>query len=118
MGEVLPWARLHGRGALVIRNLPSSRNRTMTPGSSPKDTDTREGIGAETSVDPICGMAVRIAGAKHTAERDGRPLYFCSPRCLQRFQAERGQQPALSVEACCHSAKRAPPTPSERSKIV
>ncbi len=41
-----------------------------------------------TAIDPICGMTVEIAGARHTAEHGGRTWYFCCGGCRQRFLAE------------------------------
>ena len=41
-----------------------------------------------TAVDPICGMTVEIAGARHTAEHAGRSFYFCCGGCRERFLAE------------------------------
>jgi len=40
-----------------------------------------------TAVDPICGMTVVIAKAKHVAEHAGRTWYFCNPRCREKFLA-------------------------------
>lgn len=40
-----------------------------------------------TAVDPICGMTVEIATARHTAEYGGRTWYFCCGGCRQRFLA-------------------------------
>ena len=40
-----------------------------------------------TAVDPICGMTVTIAGARHTAEHAGRSWYFCCGGCRERFLA-------------------------------
>jgi xanthine dehydrogenase accessory factor len=37
--------------------------------------------------DPVCGMAVAVAGAKHTAEALGRRWYFCCGSCRERFLA-------------------------------
>jgi xanthine dehydrogenase accessory factor len=37
--------------------------------------------------DPVCGMTVVIATARHLAEHAGRPYYFCNPRCRERFLA-------------------------------
>ncbi len=37
--------------------------------------------------DPVCGMRVDEWTAVHFAEHGGRRLAFCSPRCLQRFEA-------------------------------
>ncbi|HYD08365.1 MAG TPA: HAD-IC family P-type ATPase, partial [Reyranella sp.] len=42
----------------------------------------------ETAIDPVCGMTVKIDGARHTAVHDGHPFYFCSARCLAKFTAE------------------------------
>ncbi len=42
----------------------------------------------EVAIDPVCGMKVKISGAKHTAVHDGRTHYFCSPKCLAKFTAE------------------------------
>jgi xanthine dehydrogenase accessory factor len=39
------------------------------------------------AVDPVCGMTVAIAGAKHRAEHGGRAWYFCCARCRERFVA-------------------------------
>jgi P-type Cu+ transporter len=38
--------------------------------------------------DPVCGMSVDPHTAKHTAMRAGRPYYFCSARCRERFVAD------------------------------
>ncbi len=38
--------------------------------------------------DPVCGMAVDPATAKHRSEHAGRTHYFCSSRCRERFDAE------------------------------
>ena len=41
-----------------------------------------------TATDPVCGMTVKIATAKHTTVHDGKTYYFCSPKCLRKFTAE------------------------------
>jgi P-type Cu+ transporter len=38
--------------------------------------------------DPVCGMSVDPHTARHTAPHAGRPYYFCSARCRERFIAE------------------------------
>lgn len=43
---------------------------------------------AETARDPVCGMKVKVATAKHTAVHEGHTYYFCNPKCLQKFTAE------------------------------
>ena len=42
---------------------------------------------ALTALDPICGMTVEIATARHTAEHAGRTWYFCCGGCRERFLA-------------------------------
>ena len=38
--------------------------------------------------DPVCGMTVDPATAKHHARVDGQDYYFCSAHCKNRFEAE------------------------------
>src|SRR6266542_1848688 len=45
--------------------------------------------------DPVCGMTVDPATARHRAEHAGKRYYFCGARCLERFTAE----PARFAEA-------------------
>ena len=44
-----------------------------------------EGSRKSVEVDPVCGMTVDPAAAKHRAEHAGRELYFCSPGCREKF---------------------------------
>ncbi|HTY76507.1 MAG TPA: XdhC family protein [Candidatus Bathyarchaeia archaeon] len=38
--------------------------------------------------DPICGMTVKVAAARHTSEWAGRAVYFCCARCKEVFDAD------------------------------
>ena len=38
-----------------------------------------------TALDPVCGMSVDVATARHTAEIDGVLYYFCCAQCRTRF---------------------------------
>lgn len=38
--------------------------------------------------DPVCGMTVAPASARHTAEHGGRTYYFCGGGCRERFLVE------------------------------
>lgn len=40
-------------------------------------------------IDPICGMTVDLATAKHTVVVDGQTYGFCCPACKRRFERER-----------------------------
>ena len=42
----------------------------------------------EIAIDPVCGMKVKVAGAKNVTEHAGHAYYFCNPKCLTRFVAE------------------------------
>jgi len=42
----------------------------------------------QVAIDPVCGMKVQVAEAKHTAVHDSRAYYFCSPKCLAKFTAD------------------------------
>jgi len=42
----------------------------------------------EVAVDPVCGMKVKVATARHTTVHEGRTYYFCNPKCLQKFSAD------------------------------
>lgn len=44
-----------------------------------------------TTIDPVCGMSVDPATAKHTLEHGGQRQYFCSRTCLDKFQAQPGK---------------------------
>ena len=59
---------------------------------------------ATTSVkDPVCGMTVDAARAKHRAEHGGEAFYFCSAGCAERFRKD--PQAVLAKAA----AREAPP---------
>jgi xanthine dehydrogenase accessory factor len=40
------------------------------------------------AVDPVCGMSVTVAGARHTAEVGGTAYYFCCAGCRTGFLAD------------------------------
>lgn len=37
------------------------------------------------AIDPICGMTVAVAGARHVAEVEGKTYYFCCAGCRTKF---------------------------------
>jgi xanthine dehydrogenase accessory factor len=41
-----------------------------------------------TALDPVCGMRVDVATARHTTEVDGRLYYFCCPHCRAAFAGD------------------------------
>jgi xanthine dehydrogenase accessory factor len=42
----------------------------------------------ETAIDPVCGMTVEVATARHVAEYAGQRFYFCCPGCKRSFEKE------------------------------
>ncbi|KYF68667.1 copper-transporting ATPase [Sorangium cellulosum] len=48
----------------------------------------RHPAGLERTKDPVCGMTVSPETAKGRHEHGGRTYFFCSERCLGKFQAE------------------------------
>ncbi len=41
--------------------------------------------------DPVCGMTVTLATARHRSEGPGGPVYFCCAGCKQRYDREPGR---------------------------
>ncbi|MFC5440183.1 heavy metal translocating P-type ATPase [Rhodanobacter ginsenosidimutans] len=46
------------------------------------------GAAAAAEKDPVCGMTVDPATAKHHAEHEGHTYYFCAARCREKFMAD------------------------------
>ena len=42
---------------------------------------------AATAIDPVCGMSVDVATARHRGQHQGRDYYFCNARCREKFLA-------------------------------
>ncbi|MCC7253815.1 MAG: heavy metal translocating P-type ATPase [Hyphomicrobium sp.] len=61
--------------------------------------------GAHTVKDPVCGMVVDPHTAKHQASHNGKPYYFCSARCREKFAAN----PAAYLDPEQAAPKTAPP---------
>lgn len=40
------------------------------------------------ATDPVCGMTVDPATARHTATHQGTTYYFCAPGCKRAFEAD------------------------------
>jgi xanthine dehydrogenase accessory factor len=56
------------------------RLRVDTPAPAPAPLELEE-------LDPVCGMTVTVAGARHLAEHAGRTFYFCNAKCREKFLA-------------------------------
>jgi P-type Cu+ transporter len=94
--------------------------------SSPTPKPEAPGLPIVASVpkvkDPVCGMSVDPKKSVDKVEHGGKPYYFCSPRCAERFKREpekflatsgaAGMEPqsAKSVHDETHRAHPAAPT--------
>jgi xanthine dehydrogenase accessory factor len=81
--------------ASILAELVQVRRRGLSNAESPpeqvavKPADSSKDIKvpvAETAIDPVCGMVVETAGARHRATRDGYDFYFCCPGCKRQFE--------------------------------
>jgi P-type Cu+ transporter len=55
---------------------------------SPSGHDHHPDASPAAAIDPVCGMRVDRATARHRSEHAGRRYFFCGTRCLERFSAE------------------------------
>jgi xanthine dehydrogenase accessory factor len=70
----------------ILAEVVQRRATTSRSASAPRQHDvTVKDSTTATSLDPVCGMAVDVDGARHTAEIDGVRYYFCCARCRSRF---------------------------------
>ena len=42
----------------------------------------------EEGIDPVCGMTVEVASARHTFDHEGTTYYFCCPGCRKAFEKD------------------------------
>ena len=45
-------------------------------------------MATQAATDPVCGMSVDPATAKHSAEHQGKTYYFCAPSCKKAFESD------------------------------
>ena len=68
---------------------------------------------ADALKDPVCGMTV-TARSEHHAEHDGHPYYFCSTKCVTKFNAD----PKRYAAGTLNPMSTAPtPTPAQAGTI-
>jgi len=70
----------------VLAEIVQRRRR----GESSAEAGSRAAVAAPApapAIDPICGMTVEVASARHRAEHGGREYYFCCAGCRQQFLA-------------------------------
>jgi len=71
-----------------VRAAAAAADARPSTGAGLPSVDARE------AVDPVCGMRVAVAGARHTAEHGGTTWYFCCGGCREKFLAAPDRFPA------------------------
>ena len=74
----------------------------MTTADSPSADHRHATFVVEGERDPVCGMAVDPATAKHRSEHADHTYYFCGSRCRERFETE----PALYLTPAASALPR------------
>src|SRR5579883_785942 len=75
------------RGTLTPSPAPASQDAgQIQEGKSEGGLEIRATILPETALDPVCGMIVEIATARHRSTYEGREFYFCCPACKRLFE--------------------------------
>jgi xanthine dehydrogenase accessory factor len=72
-----------------LRRRGSIANQVLTQSADEKRLESdRTAIvhESETGIDPVCGMIVEIATARHHSTLDGQDYYFCCPACKRLFE--------------------------------
>ncbi len=75
--------RLPEEIALSILAEIVKEQRALTGRPAPRG----EAPAPEEALDPVCGMTVRVAEARHRAQHAGRDYFFCAASCRERFLA-------------------------------
>ncbi len=68
------------------RNHPASEEQVPTLEEVHVHVSEPESFTVETAIDPVCGMTVEVANARHHTTYDGREFYFCCPSCKRHFE--------------------------------
>jgi xanthine dehydrogenase accessory factor len=80
--------------SILAEIIHARRSRKAEPHEAP----TAEPASAAEALDPVCGMAVEIATARHQSDWAGRSVYFCCLRCREAFERDpQRYAPALDV---------------------
>src|SRR5690606_16192669 len=94
-----------------------SEHPTCHHASHPAAMPASPDAGADIAIDPICGMKVVRATAKHTAIHGGATQYFCSARCRERFLADPDSF-GRHGDAGCHAHRKQATTSAPASADI
>jgi xanthine dehydrogenase accessory factor len=70
----------------VMAEISSLRAESRPSFSGAQERESTEE--PDEAVDPVCGMAVEVASARHVVERGGTRYYFCCAGCRRAFEQE------------------------------
>ncbi|HVU65609.1 MAG TPA: XdhC family protein [Ktedonobacteraceae bacterium] len=87
--------------ASILAELIQERRRSSSVSTSTSEEAliaVPEPTTESTAVDPVCGMIVEIAGARHTGVHAAKTYYFCCPACKRQFEREPARFLAKSTE--------------------
>jgi xanthine dehydrogenase accessory factor len=73
--------------ASIVAEIVQVRRREAREPAAPPAPATLPTAAAREEIDPVCGMTVDVASAKHRAEVGGRSWYFCCAGCREKFLA-------------------------------
>jgi len=76
----------------IMAQIVERRRRAAT-------TAQTENVPVREAVDPVCGMGIKVAGARHTAEALGVTYYFCCAGCRTKFLADSARYLAAGAGA-------------------
>ena len=74
------------------------QTRRAAKPESLEDRDSRTASAPLESKDPVCGMRVEIASARHRSKASGRVVYFCCARCKEAFDRDPQRYAAALAE--------------------
>jgi xanthine dehydrogenase accessory factor len=72
----------------VRRRGPVTGDTFLTENAQVEQAESEKEISTlpATAVDPVCGMIVETAAARHQSILDGQAFYFCCPACKRSFE--------------------------------
>lgn len=67
----------------ILAEIVKERRAAASSSAEPPASETSR----DEATDPVCGMTVRVQGARHVAQHHGRDFFFCCAGCRERFLA-------------------------------
>jgi xanthine dehydrogenase accessory factor len=71
--------------AEIVQARPAGAARAATSEAARPPAAQLTTSATATAIDPVCGMSVVVASARHQAEHDGVTYHFCCRNCASKF---------------------------------